>query len=196
MNDAIPQREKQDVLNPDYWRKRVSQAPAESPHHAIFKCNGTLWDEIARMHERILCQHIGPRDDILDVGCGWGRLLYDLLPEYWQGSYLGVDIADVFIERANAKLDWARDHPDDFKKKNPARYRNASFFCGPLDTVKLPDKWADWAILISVRPMLIRNTGVWPSLQAETHRRAKRVLYLEYDPNDPGSIETMDMSGT
>jgi hypothetical protein len=51
-------------------------------------------------------------------------------------------------------------------------------------------KW-DWAILVSVRPMIRRNMGddVWAQMESEVRKVATRLLYLEYDPSDEGSVE-------
>ena len=163
------------VTNPDYWKERLRSALLRGKlHEAVFLENETRWKAIEEKHSRILCRHIGREDSILDAGCGYGRML-DLLPSYWQGLYQGIDVCKEFIDLAKAKYSVDYD-----------------FAVGSLhDMSKFADRAFDWAILISVRPMLIRNMGeeYWLKCERELKRVAKKLLYLEYDPNDNGSVE-------
>lgn len=170
--DSVPRRP-EPILEESYWRQRLEQARASGElHHAIFKCPGDLWRRIEERHRQILADLVQPSDSILDAGCGWGRLL-TLLPADWRGPYLGVDISPDFIALA--------------KEKNPGR----SFKVMDLrDLGALPGKMADWAILISVRPMVNRHLGcdAWKLMEAELRRVARKMLFLEYDINDKGSV--------
>lgn len=53
-----------------------------------------------------------------------------------------------------------------------------------------PRKWG-WGVLVSVRPMIKREMGgeVWDAMETEIRKVADKLLYLEYDPFDEGSVE-------
>lgn len=160
------------ILDPGYWKNRLALQGRDERHKAIFITSKEHWDNIAEAHRRILAQHIHPEHSVLDGGCAWGRLL-DLMPIDWRGHYLGVDLSPDFIELAK------QEHPD------------RPFIVGDLSRLPLQDKAFDLAILISIRPMVRRNLSDedWEVMERELKRVARRVLYLEYDPQDPGSIE-------
>lgn len=162
------------VLDPQYWKDRLARAEACGQlHHAVFLCGATRWAKIEARHREILAATIKPDESILDVGCGWGRLL-DLLPKEWRGRYMGVDASPDFIAKA--------------EKLRPRRcFVRASAL--DLDQHKLPT--SDWAVLISFRPMIVNNLGqgVWDEMEIEIRKAARRLLFLEYDPGHEGSIE-------
>lgn len=161
------------ILDPKFWRSRLKTAPRESPHHAIYLCHNELWDRIEQKHREVLAATIKPRDSVFDAGCGWGRLL-SLLPGDWDGDYLGVDLSPDFISIA--------------QKRYPAR----KFIIGDLRRLSSvgPLRY-DWAVLISVRPMVRGNLGdaVWIGMEDQIRSVANRILFLEYDPDDEGSVE-------
>lgn len=163
------------ISDPRYWRRRLREAG--QLHHAIFKCPLERWQRIEAKHREILKEKIGPNDSILDVGCGWGRLL-TLLPETWRGYYLGLDLSPEFIELAK------RHHP--WRLFAVADIRQSYTY-----DVRTEFKLYDWAILISIRPMMKRHLGdeEWSKVEANVRKVAKQLLYLEYDENDEGSIE-------
>lgn len=165
-------KSKEQILSPNYWRQRLDEAPPRERHHAIFRCPLQLWQEIEVKHKEILARHIKPTDSILDVGCGWGRLL-TLLPSAWKGNYMGVDISEDFIGLARVE------HPGRSFLRG-----NIIFSEGLLQT-------ADWAILVSFRPMIKRHLGdvYWERVEQAVRSNARKLLYLEYDVNDPGSVE-------
>ena len=162
------------ILEESYWRVRLQQA--RQRHHAIFKCPLNEWQRIEEKHRDILRDRIGDQDRILDAGCGWGRLL-DLMPDAWVGDYTGIDLSPEFIDLAR------EEHPD----KN--------FLVGDLDnlgrffTIGYEDIF-DWGILISIRPMMIRNLGqnYWNQVEKKLRRVCKDLLFLEYDEKDRGEI--------
>jgi hypothetical protein len=101
------------------------------------------------------------------------------MPRDWQGYYHGVDLSPDFIKMALPRV----------RKTPPAR----SFECIDLlklDTAVAPNTF-DWAILVSIRPMVLRNLGedVWQQMESQVRRVAAKILYLEYDENDPGKVE-------
>lgn len=168
----------EDIGNPVYWAQRL--ANAREPHHAIFKCSVEQWRRIETKHREILARLIGDNDSILDAGCGWGRLL-DLLPDSWRGDYLGIDLSPDFIQRAVAA----------YNIKSPSDCDSCvDFLVGDLRTFRVPH-FCHWAVLISVRPMVRRNLGeaAWAEMEANVRRHASKLLFLEYDDADPGSVE-------
>lgn len=170
-----------EILNPLYWQERIRQAPPNQFHHSIFKCNPSVWQKIEEKHREILAKHIKPIDSIFDAGCGWGRLL-DLLPEEWHGVYLGLDISPDFIDMAHKRFD-----------KDP-KYTNCQFMVGDLRFVGQADEVIpkmNWAVLISIRPMIKRHLGdeEWAKIDTGLHRIADKLLFLEYDADDEGSVE-------
>lgn len=169
------------ILEPSYWQRRLEQAQAAGQLHlSIFRCPLERWLRIEARHREVLARLIGPADSVLDAGCGYGRLL-DLLPEGFgdnlHNSYLGVDLSPDLIEVA-------------LRTRGISRRRHFQV----ADLRQLPpesDRWRfDWAILISVRPMVRRNCGeeVWQQMESELKRVAKRLLFLEYDDMDEGEV--------
>lgn len=156
-----------------FWRERLKSA--RQLHHAVFVCPADKWRRIETKHAEILRRNINPYDSILDAGCAWGRLL-DLLPKYWIGRYVGVDLCPDLVELA--------------RKRHP----NNRFIVGNLISLKhlLPiGESFDWAVMISMRPMIKRNLGneYWELVRDKVLEVADRILYLECDENCNGFIE-------
>lgn len=164
------------VSDPTFWKERLQETPPDCLHYAVFKCPRDRWLRIEAKHKDILERVIGPKDRVLDAGCAWGRLI-DLLPGSWNGEYTGVDISPDFLAMA--------------KERNPG------FTFEQQDLRHLPRAWSnspfsfDWAVMISIRPMIKRHLGdqEWSLMEKELRRVAKRLLYLEYDEHDEGSVE-------
>lgn len=162
------------ILSPDYWKGRlkVVQEAGLPQHHAIFKIAEGAWRFIEEKHREILAYRIGPDQSVLDCGCGWGRLL-TLMPANWKGDYLGIDISPDFIALAE------KEHSDFLFKVGDLR---------DAEALAMGQQF-DWAVMISIRPMVKRHTGIWPECEAAIRKVAKKLLYLEYDPLDEGSVE-------
>jgi cyclopropane fatty-acyl-phospholipid synthase-like methyltransferase len=161
------------ILDPEYWAKRLDTARVQ--HHAIFKCPTDLWEAIAAKHRTLLARHIGACDSILDVGCGWGRLL-SLMPEDWCGSYVGIDIASKFLRMA--------------REAYPVRrFMNCSVL-GLQHALSRQQTPVDWAVLISFRPMVCCNLGqeYWDRADTLLRHYTKMQLYLEYDLQHEGEV--------
>lgn len=196
---------KEDVLNPAYWSERYRKYYGINPscsHHAIFRCPLDQWLMIQTRHTELLREMLeGSRGSILDVGCGYGRLLPMLARAGFVGTYVGVDIGLEFIGEAarNIATTWAplfkgmESRPlvicaDILTMTDPRELLTAAPNAGEIRY--------DWAILCSVRPMIRRNAGeiVWRRMRARIAGYCKKALYLEYDPNDRGEIEYFDGS--
>ncbi len=166
------------ILDPGYWKARLESATrADAIHHAIFRCPLAHWEAIEAKHRLILANAIGLHESVLDVGCGYGRLLR-LLPKCWRGDYAGLDLSPDFIRLAQLF------HPD--RKFLVARADEAHEALDDCGFNRF-----DWAVLISFRPMVKRNLGddAWAAAERSVRQCAKKLLFLEYDPNDEGSIE-------
>lgn len=162
------------ILDPLYWKGRLHNVPDDCLHHAIFKCPREKWDKIEAAHTKILNETIRENDSVIDIGCGYGRLLRMMRRE-WHGGYLGVDLSPDFIEMART----------DYPKR---------VFC-VADLTKDMGQFSkyrfEWAVMISIRPMVINNLGgkVWETMEKGIRGIAKKLLFLEYDENHKGSIE-------
>lgn len=159
------------ILQTSYWKSRLEKAPGDAFHHAIYRCPLETWLKIEHRHRALLKEVIQPHDAILDAGCAWGRLL-TLLPATWRGAYLGVDLSPDFIDLA--------------RQQHPERL----FEVMDLRTMPTVHGIYDWAIMISIKPMIQRNCGddVWLEAEKELKRVCKKLLFLEYDENDRGVV--------
>lgn len=161
------------ILDPKYWSDRIEQSGGLL-YKSVFLCAPDKWKLIEKKHEAILSETIGEYDSILDVGCGYGRLL-NLMPDSWKGDYVGVDISPDFIDLAR------QFHP------------NRAFINSDIRDIpeQLPQGEFDWAIMVSIRPMVRRDLGadVWDTMERAIRSKASKLLYLEYDRHDSGSIE-------
>lgn len=191
---------KEDVLNPAYWSERYGKYFNVHPsfsHHAIFRCPLDQWLLIQTRHVEILREYMnGSRGSILDVGCGYGRMIPMLARAGFAGTYVGIDLGVEFIAEAlkSIQTTWA---------PLVRQFETSpTVICGDVLTMQDPRELItaapnageiryDWAILCSVRPMIRRNAGeaVWQQMRARIATYCKKALYLEYDPNDKGEIE-------
>ncbi len=167
--------EERPIYDPAFWKKRLDDAIANDRlHYAVFATDHETWAAIGERHRELLEEHIRPYDSILDAGCSWGRML-DLFPEDWQGSYLGIDISPDFIAKAQV------DHPD---------REFAVMDLRSLPEVQDQSRLFDWGLVVSVRFVIAGHSGqdVWNAIEASLLKRCRRILYLEYDINDPGEV--------
>lgn len=180
----------EDINSQEYWKRRLQLAPRGREHEAVFRCSKERWQKIEEKHREILAKHIKEQDSILDCACGWGRLLL-MLPPTWYGLYLGVDLSQDFIYKA------LTDTVPELRKSPYAETNRAGAFqvCDLRELSKkvfLPgkQKWS-WAVMVSVRPMVIRNLGKqeWGKMEYQIRLCADKLLYLEYDPDCDGFVE-------
>lgn len=165
------------VLDPAFWKERFDEATKHRRlHHAVYRIHDDGWRLIEEQHRRILAQHVGPHTKVLEVGCGYGRLI-SLLPRDHKGMYLGYDLSPTFIDYAKAWL---------------LPFDQYTFVCGRAEDEmqKLNDKTFDLGVTVSVRNMLIDNghETVWNNVFREMTRVCSKVLTLEYDATDEGVL--------
>lgn len=156
------------ILETAYWQQRIAEAPPDQLWKAVYNCTEDHWLTVERNHQGILAFAIGPEESILDLGCGWGRLL-NMLPDDWCGQYLGVDLSPDFLEMA--------------RKRYPHRtflQADIRYVAGcPLVAANAP--W-DWAVMISMEAMFKLHVGMetWAPIEKTIRQVAKKLLYLEY----------------
>lgn len=163
------------ISDPLYWKARLNVAEKRQElWKAVFMCPKERWLAIEAKHREILAKHIKPSDSVLDCACGYARLP-DMLPKSpWKWDYLGIDLSQDFIDLARIRFPtWSFEQSD---------LRDLSW----VGTIKY-----EWAVMISVRPMVIRNMGqeTWNQMEAQIRRVASKLLYLEYDPDCNGFVE-------
>jgi hypothetical protein len=183
------------ILDPRYWARRLREAKRVGRlHEAVFRCPTERWLEIESKHREILARTIGDGDSVLDCGCGWGRLL-TLLSKSWYGAYLGLDLSPEFINLAREENPTRRFAVADLRGIDqvfvPSEFRSVESHWANRHVTTVQDGEFDWGVLVSIRPMMRRNLGdeVWAKMEAEIRRVCRRLLYLEYDPQDEGSVE-------
>ncbi len=158
------------VQDPAYWAERMRKA--RNPHEAVFLCSAERWAKQIAAHRVALMRYVKPNDFVLDIGCGWGRLI-ELMPEYWVGAYVGIDISPDFIEKARRTYDM-------------------EFVCGDVQQYLsgYEAKSVDLAALISFKPMMLNHApDKWAGVEKELQRVCKRRLFLEYVEDDQGRLE-------
>ena len=154
----------QPVMDPAFWRKRLEEG---GPRSAVFHCTDAEWERHEKRHRAILDRVIGPSESVLDLGCGYGRLI-DLMPPRWQGPYLGVDLSPDLIKVASEK------YPD-------------RAFC--VANIAKPEFWRscagdfDWVIAVSLKYTIIGNCGLetWNFIYRHIVNLSWNTLFLEFD---------------
>jgi SAM-dependent methyltransferase len=149
------------INDPNYWKNRL--AKAVRLHHSVYRCTDDQWKAAEQRHMIELEKVVKPNSSILDVGCGYGRLL-DLLPSDWQGDYLGIDISPDFLELARMS------YPDrEFREMSMEGCENHI------------ERKYDYGVLVSIRPMIIRYNGqeVWDRWEQSLLKVANELVFLE-----------------
>ena len=166
------------VFDPDYWKRRLELA--RGIHQSVFLTTDEHWRRIEDKHRAILTKHVKPTDSVLDCGCGYGRMVALLPPG---ALYTGIDVSPALVDLAR-------------EMHSPSRYPVRTSYSDPMFMVcdlmhALPVRDYDWAIVCSMRRMVKQNVGTeaWDTIEANIRARARKLLYLEYDENDEGSVE-------
>lgn len=161
------------ILDPAYWRDRLKHAGEE--HLAIFRCPKPLWEQIEKLHREILYREIKAYDSILDGGCGWGRAI-GMMPPWWNGPYVGIDVSDDFIAMARKRYPQHTFHCDSMIDL---------LYCIP--PVFPTDQKFDWGLFVSIKSMIVREISQehWDAIESGFRRVCKKLLFLEYNVNEP-----------
>lgn len=164
MNSRPPQP----VLDPKFWEQRIAEHPGFI-RSAMFHCTDEVWEGHRKRHVAELAAVIKPTDSVLDAGCGYGRLL-ELLPPNWCGLYLGVDLSPDFVKVAS--------------KSYPSRA-----FC--VADLRYPSltrvvNQFDWCVGISLERMVVVNCGeyVWEQILTNIKAISRKQLFLNFDNSE------------
>ncbi len=162
--------DKEPVCDPAYWRERLGKCGGEL-HRAIFNGSIDQFDPFNKEHQRILRKDLRPEDRVLDVGCGYGRLL-GLMPGHWQGEYRGIDISDEMLTIARMSY--------------TSLYPRCQFFWHDVRYSTPTVMHFDVALVSSVRPMVIRHMGqeVWDQMERNIRAVSDRIIYMGYGEYD------------
>jgi len=169
------------ILDEEYWKGRYLRYGKKQLHHSIFRCPKEVWDKVEQRHKEMLESLILPHQRILDIGCGYGRLL-DMLPENWRGMYVGIDLCHQFLELAREKHPGDNFFQCDFTK--PIRPQI------PTDDPEVFPPYFEVGVAISIKPMIIRNLGegVWETVRANIDELCCSTIILEYDEDDMAMV--------
>lgn len=161
------------VTDPAFWADRVHRCGGDL-QRAMY--DGSAGD-FAHIHrqQQITVQsksRIRDTDSILDVGCGYGRLL-TMLPATWVGRYVGIDISPEFVALARIFNPGRAFLVGD--AKNARAVLEAA---GELPTD--PNVRIDVAVCVWVRRMLVDNGKVWQweAIRDSLRRVARRTVVI------------------
>lgn len=172
----MPTDDKEDVLNPAYWDLRLVKAAARGEiHRSIFMGTPDAMAEKQEAQEAALAfgTWYGGGVSVLDLGCGYGRLLDMLQARYGRvpppGRYLGVDLSPNLVDAARER--W------------PTHW----FQAGDLRTF-VPDHPLylgggrfDVGVLLWVRQPVLANAGAaaWEAIEANASRYCRRLIVVD-----------------
>lgn len=132
-------------------------------HRLMFNGSRDQFDNIERRQVDAL-RVIRPRQSVIDVGCGYGRMLDLLAAQRWRGKYIGFDVSPDLVEIARR---WWPDY---------------TFVVADLANDPAPSPMrADWAVALWVKSMLIGNgyDAEWDRIEAWMHANAERILVID-----------------
>jgi len=141
----------------DFWKQRIKEAEGRDLNFIYYQVETPRWEEIEKVHKEII-EKEKVEGKILDAGCGHGRI------SKWFDDYTGVDFSPDLIELG--------------KRENPDK----RFIQADLKKLPFKDKEFDWAICVSMRRMVIRDSGQeeWDKMEKELKRVSKKILILDY----------------
>tara|TARA_R110000787_G_scaffold283062_1_gene395414 strand:+ start:1011 stop:1529 length:519 start_codon:yes stop_codon:yes gene_type:complete len=152
---------KRAVEKEQFWDDRIDTAKKRGMlHHSIYESPPELWKAMEDRHKRIILEHVGSSESVLDIACGYGRF-----SNYFDSSsYVGVDFSKSFINIA--------------KENNP----NHKFTQSRIETLPFGDYHFEWGFGVSIKAMIIRENGQdsWDVMEKELRRVCKNLIFLEY----------------
>lgn len=165
----VPEADVPFVRSVEYWRERLKNADLRGRlHTSVYDVPEGKWEAMNAVHRNALLSVLQPYSSVLDVGCGYGSLL-DVMPAFWKGKYLGIDISPDFINRAkllNPKFEFKVADARTYEAPNRYDYCIARIVHG-VTSRHDPDGWT--AILNrmlknGVRTLLLHDT-TWELLR-------------------------------
>jgi ubiquinone/menaquinone biosynthesis C-methylase UbiE len=147
----------------EFWKDRIENAKKGREHYSVFISNESTWKDINEKHKDILDKEIKETDNVIDLGCAYGRS-----SEMVKGKYTGVDFSPDFIEKAKSK------------------YPDKKFLVANLKELPFKDKKFDIGFMVSIKAMIVSNLGnnEWEKIEKECKRVCKKLLILEYGQGD------------
>ena len=149
------------IFDLDFWRTRLRDAKAHNRLHFSVYVHADMAGIDAKHREIV---HRLTKGKILDAGCGYGRTCSWFSPR----NYIGIDFSPDFIAEANFQFPGY-----DFR------------VCDLMKSLPFKDDEFDWAIMTSMKQMIVANLGeeTWMTMLTNLKKVAKNVLILEYvDP--------------
>lgn len=138
-----------------YWKDRISEYGSIRPHYSVWI--GDDIDSINRIHKEFIKSNIPAGKEVLDIGCGYGRMS-EFMNRY---RYVGVDFSQDFIDMANKM------------------YPGKSFVVGDiLNGLPFKDQQFEYAISVGMERMM-RNARDWEVACIEMKRVAKTILVMD-----------------
>jgi len=164
-----------DIYSDKFWKERLGNAIKNNAiHQTVFHTSELEWNLINREHIQYINKYIEqkPGMKILDAACGYGRV-----SDFFNKGieYIGIDLSSTLINEARLL------------------YPYRSFFCCDIKQTPFLDKYFDWAIVISLKEMVVRECGQneWDLMEKELRRIAKNIMLLEYTNGNGNEICTI-----
>ena len=144
-----------------FYQERLKDAKGNAPDAIIENLD---WEEMDKKHWGLIEKHIGFADNVIDIGCGAGRLA----KYFRKDRYVGIDFIPEFIKTC--------------KEENPhKKFEVVDInFDLPFDELEF-----DWAIVASIKGTMFNGDegdplNVWPPFEKRIKKIAKKILVLEY----------------
>jgi ubiquinone/menaquinone biosynthesis C-methylase UbiE len=90
------------IGNDTYEDLYETYARQNTTDHVIGDGDFDLMGTIER--DLLLMEGLKPRDTLVDLGCGVGRLAVKIIPMLAGGRYIGIDISDTMLQRADKRI--------------------------------------------------------------------------------------------
>lgn len=176
--------EKPEILIDNFWAERLKLAVRRGKHQhhrAVYDLVKDEMDKIDEKHREILARHITIGSSILEVGCGYGRVIPLLPPEVH--TYIGVDKSKSMIDFGRK---WTKTLTPDVLPKHIMLLTGDG---GEVLSNEM-DRYYDVVFVVSVREMLIKHglKEMWGKIFAEGCRVGKKFIILEYDVTSEGEV--------
>jgi len=166
----------EDIFNTDYWKQRIDTR-GDDIHRSMYVGSTGQFEEINKRHKNFLEYYqIGPHESIIDIGCGYGRLL-EMLPKDWIGDYLGIDLSLDMLKLAKERYPnrtfWECNLLNEDETLN-ILYKARKHF-----KFKRKEKF-DAAICLWIKDMVINNKGEesWDIMLKNIMKLAENIMIV------------------